>query len=372
MMRCAAILVCLILASFGPFSAADGAVRIKDLGHFQGWHENALVGYGIVTGLSGSGDSARNLVTKQALANVLSRLGAHIPATDVQSRNVAAVVVTAKLPPAARVGDNIDLTVTSIGDARSLVGGTLLMTPLLGPDQRRYALGQGTLVVGGYDFQDNGNVRRMNYPTSGIISGGGMIEVAVDANLVGQDGRLTFVLRDPDFSTAQLIADGLNETLGPGTAVVDGSNAVLITVPATGRDIYRYIARLENVAVTPEQAARVVINERSGTVVAGGGVRVSSVVIVQGDIKVSVDAENNLLDPAHVDRSGRDGRSYVYTNSRLNVIEDAQNVVVRSPDATVADLVQALARARISTRNTIVILQAMKAAGALHADIVVQ
>lgn len=369
----AIVLICCLLLGLCPSFAASGEVRVKDLGHFLGWNENALVGYGIVTGLSGSGDSPRNAVTKQALANVLSRLGAHVPPTDVQSRNVAAVIVTAKLPPAARIGDRIDLTVTSIGDARSLVGGTLLMTPLWGPDQKRYALGQGTLVVGGYDFQDNGNMRRKNYPTSGIISGGGTIEVAVHANLLGQDGRVTFVLHDPDFTTALQIADGFNDTLGARAAAVDGANAVLITLPEAGTDaVYRFIAKLENVTITPDQVARIVINERSGTVVAGSAVRISSVVIAQGDIKVSVDAEHELIDPAYSSRSAHDERSYVYTNSKLDVSEDAQNVVVRSPSTTVGDLVRALAKAKISTRNTIAILQAMKAAGALHADIIIQ
>lgn len=363
--------LCLIMIPI-PLAAGDAAVRVKDLGHFLGWRQNALVGYGIVTGLSGSGDSPRSIATRRALSNVLSRLGANIAPEDLQSRNVAAVIVTASLPPTARIGDRVDVTVTSIGDARSLVGGTLLMTPLLGPDQKRYALGQGTLVVGGYDFHDNGNVRRKNYPTSGIITGGATVERAVEADLVGPNGQLTFILRNADFTTAQRLADGLNALLGAGIAKVDGADAVLINAAGSRDDVYRYIAQIENVAIVPDQMAKVVINERSGTVVAGGDVRISSVVIAQGDIKVSVDADHELAYPYYYGGAGSNVHSFVYTNSKLDVSEAPHDVVVRSPNSTVADLVRALAKAKVATRSTIAILQAMKAAGALHADIVVQ
>lgn len=352
-----------------PAVADSGTVRVKDLGRFLGWRDNALVGYGIVTGLSGSGDSPRSKATKQALSNVLSRLGANVPAEQFQSRNVAAVIVTAKLPPSAKVGDRLDLTVTSIGDARSLVGGTLLMTPLLGPDQRVYALGQGNLVVGGYDFEDNGNTRRKNYPTSGIITGGATVETGVEAKLLSGEGRLTFVLRDADFTTAQRIADGLNRALGTGVATVEGADSVLIR-PAG--DVYRYISLIENVEISPDQIARVVINERSGTVIAGGGVRISSVVIAQGDIKISVDAEHDIATPYFFNGNGGDGKPFVYTNSKLDVTDASHDVVVKFPNSTVADLVRALAKAKVNTRSVISILQAMKTAGALHAEIVVQ
>lgn len=366
-------LFCIAVIAVSPASCAvSGTVRAKDLGHFLGWQQNPLVGYGLVTGLSGSGDSPRSMATRRALSNVLSRLGANIAPDDLQSRNVAAVIVTASLPPTAREGDRIDVTVTSIGDARSLVGGTLLMTPLLGPDQKRYALGQGTLVVGGYDFHDNGNIRRKNYPTSGTIAGGATVERTVTAELFKGNGDLTFVLRDADFTTAQRLADGLNQTLGPGTAKVDGADAVRISTARANGEIYRFISQIENVAVAPDQLARVVINERSGTVVAGGGVQISSVVIAQGDIKVSVDADHELAYPYYYGRQGTDVHSFVYTNSKLEVSENTHDVVVRFPNSTVADLVRALAKAKIETRATISILQAMKAAGALHAEIVVQ
>lgn len=368
----AALCACLVLASISPGAAEIDDVRVKDLGHFLGWRDSALVGYGIVTGLAGSGDSPRSNVTRQALSNVLGRLGANIAPDQLQSRNVAAVVVTATLPPSAQLGSRIDVTATSIGDARSLVGGVLLMTPLIGPDRRDYALAQGALVVGGYKFQDNGNIQQKNYPTSGIIVGGATVETPVDAHLLGADGRLTFVLTDPDFTTAQRIADGLNRALGAGIASVQGADAVLINAPASVSDVNQLISRVEGVTVNPDEFARVVINERSGTVVAGGSVRISSVVIAQGDIKVSISVDHQASQPVILGGYAPEARSLIVTNSKMEVTDGTHDAVVRLPNTTVADLTRALSRAKVDTRSTIAILQAIKAAGALHADVIVQ
>jgi flagellar P-ring protein precursor FlgI len=299
-------------------------------------------------------------------------MGASIPPDLLQSRNVAAVMVTATLPPSANVGDRIDATITSIGDARSLVGGTLLMTPLLGPDQQPYALAQGSLVVGGYQFEDSVNMRQKNYPTSGTLPGGATVERSVSAALVSADRQLTFILKNPDFTTAQRIADGLNGAFGAGTAAVRGADAVLIDTAASGDDLNRFIARIEGVAVSPDQPARVVINERSGTVVAGGAVQISSVVIAQGDVKVAVTVDRYASQPYIYGGFAPYARGLIVTNSRLDVSEGETDATVTLPNTTVADLVQALSGAKVGTRNTIAILQAIKAAGALHADIIVQ
>jgi flagellar P-ring protein precursor FlgI len=360
----------LLMALVSPLRSDE--VRVKDLGRFLGWRDNALVGYGIVTGLAGSGDSPRSGMTRQALSNVLSRLGANISPDLLQSRNVAAVIVTATLPPSSNVGDHIDATVTSIGDARSLVGGTLLMTPLLGPNQQSYALAQGALVVGGYQFQDSVNLRQKNYPTAGVLPGGATVEIAVGVNLTGPDKRLTFVLKDPDFTTAQRIASALNSSLGYDVASVRGADAVVIDTARTGSDVNSLIARIESVRVTPDQAARVVINERSGTVVAGGAVQISSVVIDQGDIKVSVTVDRQAAQPYFYGGYTSDARGLIVTNSKLDVTEGSGDAAVQLPNATVGDLVHALTRAKVGTRSMIAVLQAMKAAGALHADIIVQ
>ncbi len=361
-----------LLAFVAPCSATAPAetVRLKDLGRFLGWRDNALIGYGIVTGLAGSGDSPRSVATRQALSNALSRLGASVAPDDLQSRNVAAVVVTATLPPAASIGDRIDVTVTSVGDARSLAGGTLLMTPLLGPDHRDYALAQGALVAGGYNFRDNANLRQKNYPASGVVTDGATVETPVDANLVNKDGQLTFVLQDPDFTTAQRVADSLNQALSANVARAKSAEAIVIDTG--GGDVNRFIASIENVSVSPDQIARVVINERSGTVVAGGLVKISSVVVAQGDIKVSISVDNQAPQPYLYGGYTPKGRDLIATNTKLEVSDASDDVVARFPNTTVADLVRGLARARVATRDMIAILQAIKAAGALHAQIVVQ
>jgi flagellar P-ring protein precursor FlgI len=359
-----------LLLVMSPPVCAEG-VRLKDMGRFLGWRDNPLVGYGLVTGLSGSGDSPRSEITRQALKNVLSRLGANIPAEQLQSRNVAAVMVTATLPPSANVGDRIDVSVSSIGDARSLVGGTLLMTPLLGPDQRNYALAQGAVIVGGYRFDSNLNSQQKNYPTAGVLPSGATVEMSVPAELVADQGMLTFILKDPDFTTAGRIAEAINLSVGPGSAMVRGADAVRIRTAAWPGNTNQLLARIEDVAIEPDQHARVVINERSGTVVAGGAVQISSVVISQGDVKVAVSVDNQAGPVPYFVGAGSTSNTLVVSNTKLEV-SDSGDAAIRLPNTTVADLVQGLNKLHVSTRAMIAIMQAMKAAGALHADVIVQ
>ncbi|HYF23053.1 MAG TPA: flagellar basal body P-ring protein FlgI [Caulobacteraceae bacterium] len=355
------------LALAGTASAQE--VRVKDLGRFDGWRENALVGYGVVTGLSGSGDSPRNAATRQALSNVLGRLGAEVSPEQVQSRNVAVVMVSATLPASANVGDRLDVTVSSVGDARSLVGGTLLMTPLLGPDRKPYALAQGPLAVGGFRFDADVNREQKNHPTTALLPGGATVETAVRSQVLKDPGRLTFLLKEADFTTAGRVADGINAAFGQTLASVEDADAVSIRADGDRAGAYRLIAAIENVVVRPDQSARVVVNERSGTVVAGAGVRISSVVISQGDIKVSVSVENQASQP--YGGFGPGVRSLVVSNTKL-AVSDSADAVATFPNTTVTDLVEGLRRVRIDTRGVISILQALKAAGALHADIIVQ
>lgn len=359
----------LLLLGFAGFPAS-AEVRVKDVGRFLGWRDNPLVGYGIVTGLAGSGDSPRSEITRQALRNALGRLGANISPDQLQSRNVAAVMVTAKLPPSANIGDAIDVAVSSIGDARSLVGGTLLMTSLVGPDQKVYALAQGQVIVGGYRFEADYNSQQKNYPTAGILPGGATVEQTVPAVLTGDGNVLTFVLQDPDFTTAGRVADAINAALGEGAASVRGADAVRIRYPEGG-NINRLIARIEAVAIVPDQRARIVVNERSGTVVAGGDVQISSVVISQGDIRIAVSVDNQAAQPPYILGGRSDYQGLVVTNTKLEISEP-QDAVVKLPRTSVADLVEALNRARVNTRSMIAILEAMKSAGALHADIIVK
>ncbi|RQR52941.1 flagellar basal body P-ring protein FlgI [Burkholderia sp. Bp9126] len=365
----------LALVVAGAPSAAAGTnaeVRLKDLGRFLGWRDNLLVGYGIVTGLAGSGDSPRNQATRQALANLLSQFDLVVGHEQIQSRNVAMVMVTAALPPAANLGDALDVNVTSTGDARSLAGGTLIMTPLRGPDRRIYALAQGPVSVGGYRYDANGNLKLKNHPTVGIVPRGGTVEIAVRAALVAQDGKLRFVLREPDPVTAQRIAQRVNALPGAPAARALGADAVEIDAPADPAALIPFVARVETLTVEPDQRSRVVVNERTGTVVAGGDTRISPVTISHGDIRVSVTTEYSASQPNFVTFGGRDVRSLVIANSELSVDEAGQAVAVSFPRGTVGDLVQALAKARVGTRDVIAILQAVKAAGALYAELVIQ
>lgn len=360
------------LSLLAPMPVLAQQVPLKNLGRFAGWRENALVGYGLVTGLSGSGDTRRSVVTRQALRNVLSRLGTSVSEEDISSRNVAVVMVTAVLPPSANLGDRIDVTVSSIGDARSLAGGTLIMTPLLGPDQRPYALAQGPLLTGGYKFESELNQQQRNYPTSALLPGGATIELAIESALAVTNGELSFLLASPSFSTAQRIAERVSGRLGAGTAVARNADEVRIRFTGGRDDLTAFVATLENVLVEPDSARRIVINERTGTVVAGSEVMISSVAIAQGDIKVTVTAENFASQPGFVAGFASDVRSLVVTNTRLDVREGEGDRAFRFPNTSVADLVQALTAARIDTRRIISILQAIKAAGALHAEIIVQ
>lgn len=367
-----AIFAALFAVAMVPVAATSAQeVPLKGLGRFDGWRENALIGYGIVTGLAGSGDSRRNEVTRQALRNVLSRLGSVVTEDQINSRNVAVVIVTAKLPPSANPGDRIDAVVSSIGDARSLAGGTLLMTPLLGPDQIPYALAQGSLTVGGYDFEANLDRQQRNYPTSAVLPGGATIENAVDASVL-KDGHVSFLLAEPNFTTAQAISDAINRRLGYGTATVRNADEVLIRYERPAGQLAAFLSTIENLHVVPQRTPRIVINERTGTIVAGGDVQISSVVISQGDIKVSIKSDSYASQPSFIGGFASDISSLVVTNTELSVEQGSNDAVMSLPDTNVAALFRTLAQAKVDTRRTIGILQAIKAAGALHAEIVVQ
>jgi flagellar P-ring protein precursor FlgI len=362
-------MLALLLA--GSAAAAD-AIRIKDIGKMSGWRDNALTGYGLVTGLAGTGDSSRNKATRQSIANMLSRFDMTLAAEDVQSRNVAAVMVTASLGPFARAGDNIDVTITSIGDARSLVGGTLMLAPLKGPDGKIYGLAQGTLSVGGYKYDLNGNVVQKNHPTVASIPGGATVEVGLVNDIRSERGTVTFVLADPDYTTATRVASAINARLGGGLAVARDASGVEVQVPPANRErLADFLTALENVMVEPDRRAKVVINERTGTIVSGGDVRISKVVVSHGDLKVSIVTENAVSQPLLVRQLGPGVGSVPYSNTRIDVEENGRAGYV-SANNTVGDLVQSLARLKTNTRDIISILRAVKAAGALHAELIVQ
>jgi flagellar P-ring protein precursor FlgI len=366
------LIACLLAAGLAGTAHAD-AIRIKDIGKVSGWRENSLSGYGLVTGLAGTGDSARNKATRQSIANMLARFDLTISAEEVQSRNVAAVMVSASLPPFARAGDTLDVTITSIGDARSLVGGALMLAPLKGPDGKIYALAHGALSVGGYKYDMNGNVVQKNHPTVAAIPSGATVEVGLKNDVRTTPDTVTFVLSDPDYTTASRVAAALNTRFGHQLALAQDASGILIRVPTERSErLADFLTDVENVAVDPDRRARVVINERTGTVVSGGDVRISKVAVTHGDLKVSITTENSVSQPALVRDTGPGVQTLAVSNSRVEVEEKNGTGFVAAGHTSVADLVQVLVRLKTNTRDIISILRAVKAAGALHADLVVQ
>lgn len=366
------LLLLLIALACGAAAGREPPLRVKELGKVQGWRDNVLVGTGIVTGLAGTGDSPGSRATRQALSNVLSQFNLSVPPEQVSSRNVAVVMVSATLPATAREGDTLDVLVSSGGDARSLAGGTLLLTALRAPNGRVFALAQGPLSIGGHRYDANGNVVQKNHPTSGAIPNGATVEVGMAAWQPAQREQVTFVLNEPDYTTASRVVAAINAQFAAGLAHARDASGIEIQVPPGARqDLVGFLARIEAVAVQPDHRPRVVINERTGTVVAGGDVRIARVAISHGDLKISIATQNSVSQPTNLGYTGRGVHTAIVRNSQVEV-EESAGVGYLAGAGTVSDLVQALARMNTSTRDVISILRAIKAAGALHAELVVQ
>ena len=353
-------------------SLCHAGERIKDLGRFGGWRDNQLIGYGLVTGLAGSGDSQRSQMTQQSLANMLKQFELNLGPEQVNSRNVAAVMVTANMPPLLEPGARIDVTVTSIGDARSLLGGSLLQTPLKGGDGQVYVLAQGALSVGGYRYDSNGNMVQKNHPTVGLIPAGGLVEQAVATSFI-RDNAAELLLTSPDFTTAERIAKAINRTIGGGVATPVGAGKVRIRVNASNTaGAMDLLSRIENIEVTPDERARVVVNERTGTVVAGGNVMLSAVTVVHGDLKIAVVTDYLVSQPQPFSGGAGEARTTVVPQTRMAVQEKPLPGISLKANSTIADLVAALNKIHASPRDVIAVLQAIRTAGALHAELVIQ
>ncbi len=369
------VIAAALLGALAAPSLHASQVRIKDVARVQGQRQHAIVGYGIVTGLAGTGDSASNRATRQSIANMLAQFDLTLPPEAVNSRNVAAVVVSAQVPAFARPGDAVDVVVTSVGDARSLVGGSLLLAPLKGPDGRVYALAQGALTVGGYKYDANGNVVQKNHPTAATVPAGAVIEVSppISPSTDRQSEGFAIALYESDYTTAARMAEAINQQLGGGVATPMDAQGVAVNVPQAYRgQLVELIRKIEAIEINTDQRARVVVNERTGTVVAGASVRISPVAISYGDLKISVTSETNVSQPIVVGGHNPGIASVPYTNTRVDVREQNGGTLVTGQGGTVADLVQALARFKTHTRDMVSILKALKAAGALHAELVVQ
>lgn len=348
------------------------AVRIKELARVAGVREQPLIGYGIVVGLAGSGDSSRSAATLRSLANTLSHFGVQLPPGSLASRNVAAVMVTASLPAFAEQGQALDVAVASVADARSIAGGTLLLTPLYGPDERLYALAQGALSVGGYQYETQFNLRQKNTPTAGRIPSGATVEAAPGDSGPAQVAALSLLLHEADFTTAERIARAINGAPGGARALATHAGRVDVQFGRV-RPWVAAVAALEALEVEPDQRARVVINERTGTLVAGADVRIAPVAVSHGDLRVEVDTRfsgygGNGVYVGEV----ASGDPLLVQNTTLEAHEQSAGVVATAEATPVAELVAALQALKVSTRDLIAILQAIKQAGALHADLIIQ
>src|ERR1035438_1591808 len=343
--------------------------RVKDVASIEGIRDNQLVGYGLVVGLRGTGDSSQTVFPAQTLISALERMGVTVPqtgsnsASNMQVKNMAAVFVVATLPPFSRPGYRVDITASSAGDARSLEGGILLMTPLYGPDGQIYAQAQGALVLGGYMASAGGNTRQMNHPTTARIPGGALVERPVPFDLK-QMHTVSVVLNDADFHTAERMAAAIDRALGSARAHAVDSRRVEIGA-APGEDMAALLDRVEAVEIEVYPRARVVVNERTGTVVIGGTVRLQPVSILHGGLSVNVMAETKVSQPGAFSA----GTTEVVQQTTVQAQDKPVNRIDLKQGATVEDLVQELQRTGAGARDVISILQAMKAAGALEADL---
>ncbi len=360
-------LLALVLAVLAA-DPAFGASRIKDIVEFEGVRENQLVGYGLVVGLNGSGDTLKDGgFTKQSLKSMLNRMGVKPTEDGLQSKNVAAVMITAQLPAFARQGNRIDVTVSALGDASDLEGGTLLVTPLMGADGEVYAVAQGQVEVAGFTATAEASSVTRGVPTTARIANGAIVEREVGFELANMD-TIKLSLRSPDFTTARRIAQAINKFLDEPAAKSSDPSTVHLAVPARyDRNVVNLLTDIEQLLITPDQIARVVIDERSGIIVMGQDVRVSTVAIAQGNLTIRITETPEVSQP---NAFSRGGSTVTVPRSDISVDDDAQNrMAVLTTGVTLQDLVNSLNALGVGPRDMISILQAIKAAGALQADI---
>ena len=359
----AAIAAALILGAGG---AAEAASRIKDLANVEGVRQNQLIGYGLVVGLSGTGDTLNNIpFTKQSLQAMLERLGVNIRGQQIRAGNLAAVMVTANLPAFGTQGTRFDVTVSALGDSKSLQGGTLLVTPLLGADGNVYAVAQGSLAING--FQADGDAGRItrNVPTVGRIANGAVIEREIEFAL-NRLPQLRLALRNPDFTTATRIAAAVNDFIGGPTAEPLDPATVQVTVPAQFKgNVVALLTEIEQLQIEPDTGAKIVIDERSGVIVMGRDVRVSTVAVAQGNLTVTISETPQVSQPAPLSR----GQTRVVPRTRIGVQEEGKKLALVREGVSLQQLVDGLNALGIGPRDMISILQAIKASGAIQADI---
>ena len=352
-------------AAIGPVDAKT--TRIKDIVDFEGVRDNQLVGYGLVVGLDGTGDSLNNSpFTEQSLIAMLERLGVSIRGQNLNTGNVAAVMVTATLPPFANQGSDIDVTVSALGDAESLRGGTLLVTPLLAADSEVYAVAQGAVIISGFTVEGDAGSVTQNIPTTGRVPAGAIVEREIDFQLEDLE-EIRLALRNPDFTTARRISQAINGSTSGSPARAENSASVVLRRPNNyNGNIIDLITDIERLPVTPDQIARVVIDESSGVIVMGSDVKISTVAIAQANLTVSVTETPQVAQPNAFGQG--ETTTVPRTNIAVNQGEDA-NLALVETGVTLQELVTGLNSLGVAPRDVISILQAIKAAGALQADI---
>jgi flagellar P-ring protein precursor FlgI len=356
--------VLLLVGALGPAGATS---RIKDLANVEGIRQNQLIGYGLVVGLNGTGDTLNNApFTRQSLQAMLERLGVKInPTVNMRTGNVAAVMVTSNLPPFGTQGTRIDVTVSALGDAKSLQGGVLLVTPLLGADGNVYAVAQGSMAIGGFQAEgDAGKITR-GVPTVGRISNGAIIEREIEFAL-NRLGQLRLALRNADFTTSKRIAAAINDFIGAPTAEPLDPSTVMLTIPKQFHgNVVALLTEIEQLQVEPDLTAKIIIDERSGIIVMGRDVRVSMVAVAQGNLTVTISETPQVSQPAPFSR----GRTRVVPRTRIGVQEQGTKLAVVREGVSLQQLVDGLNALGLGPRDLISILQAIKAAGAIQADI---
>jgi flagellar P-ring protein FlgI len=361
-----AVLVFSLLA-LAVCPAAEAQVRIKDIAGFEGVRENLLVGYGLVVGLNGTGDNFSNSAfTEQSMIGMLERLGVNVRDKSFKPKNVAAVLVTATLPPFARQGGRIDVTVSAIGDAKSLEGGMLLVTPLMGADGEVYAVGQGSVAITGFNAEGDAAKVTRGVPTAGRVANGAMIEREVSF-VLDDMASLRISLHNPDFTTAARVAEAINgRVAGPAARALDSSTIELQVPPSYQGEVARLITDIEQLPIVPDQPSVVVVDERTGTIVMGENVRISTVAISQGNLTIRVTETPQVSQPEPFSETGD---TVVVPRTTIDIDEQGRQIGILQGSASLRDVVEGLNALGVSPRDMIAILQAIKAAGALQADI---
>lgn len=359
------VLAVIILAALlGPAGQAQ-AIRLKEMATFEGVRPNQIIGYGLVVGLNGTGDKDKTFFTNQSVANMLKRMDVTVNATSLKLKNVAGVIVTADLPPFVKPGTKIDILVSSLGDATSLQGGTLLITPLKGVDNNIYAVAQGPLSVGGFAITGNAGAVQKNHPTVGRIVQGGTVEREVPIRWTDKE-VMTMKLGQPDFTTAARVSEAVNSRLPGAAARPLDASTIQFNVPMNYREnLAMMVAELENLEVEPDAIGKVIIDERTGTVVVGENVKLSTVAVAHGNLSVQIREGLNVSQPGPFSQ----GETVATPNTDINVEEGADQLLLIERSTTINDVVKALNAIGVTPRDLIMIFQAIKAAGALHGEL---